>query len=195
MILLTKSHPATQGASRSTAPGQADPEHGADMLVRRSPGEPNREQSASSEYTKPRVEWQGLTIAVENPAGSVRRGRNRHGITWEVRMRYDYGEILGSMGVDGDPVDVFLGPNLEAPMVYVVHQRRVNDWEKFDEDKCMVGFDSLEDATAAFLSCYSDPRFLGPVTAMPVAEFVTKVRATRDKPAMIKALFVRSATR
>jgi len=155
--------------------------------IRRNPGEPDAEQAAASTYNKPRIEWQGLTIAIENPAGSVRRGRNRHGVTWEVRMRFDYGEILGTLGVDGDPVDVILGPNMDAPVVYVVHQRRVNDWESYDEDKCCVGFDSQADAEQAFLSNYNDPRFLGPVTAMPVDEFVAKVRATRDKPAMIKA--------
>lgn len=155
--------------------------------IRRNPGEPDAEQAAASTYNKPRIEWQGLTIAIENPAGSVRRGRNRHGVTWEVRMRFDYGEILGTLGVDGDPVDVILGPNMDAPVVYVVHQRRVNDWESYDEDKCCVGFDSQADAEQAFLSNYNDPRFLGPITAMPVDEFVAKVRATKDKPAMIKA--------
>jgi hypothetical protein len=51
----------------------------------------------------------------------------------------------------------------------------------------MAGFDSQADAEAAFLSNYNDPRFLGPVTAMPVDEFVQKVRATKEKPAMIKS--------
>lgn len=182
---LTKSHPATQGAGPTSTERSAR-QFGGQLL---SPGEPMPDEAASSKYKKPRVEWQGLTIAIENPAGSVRRGMNRHGITWEVRMRFDYGEILGTLGVDGDPVDVILGPNLEAPIVYVVHQRKVNDWANYDEDKCCVGFDSQEDASQAFLSNYNDPRFLGPITAMPVAEFVAKVRATRDKPAMIKALF------
>lgn len=158
----------------------------------RNPGEPGAAEADAGEYSKPRIKWQGLTIAIENPAGSVRRGRNRHGVTWEVRMRFDYGEILGTMGVDGDPVDIYMGPNLDAPTVYVVHQRRVNDWTEFDEDKVMVGFDSQADAEQAFLSNYNDPRFLGPVTAMPVAEFVAKVRATKKAPAMIKALFLKT---
>lgn len=156
--------------------------------LRRNPGEPSAEQAEADSYNKPRIQWRGLTIAIENPAGSVRRGRNRHGVSWEIRMRFDYGEIVGSMGVDGDPVDVYMGPNPDAPLVYVVHQRRVNDWTEYDEDKCMVGFDSEEGAKQAFLSNYTDPRFLGPVTAMPVAEFVAKVRATKDAPAMIKAV-------
>ena len=182
MIIFRKAHPATQAMSSASKP--ADLNEGD---IRRNPGEPDAKQAEASTYNKPRIEWRGLTLAIENPAGSVRRGRNRHGVTWEVRMRFDYGEILGSMGVDGDPVDVIVGPNLDAPMVYVVHQRKVNRWDEYDEDKCCVGFDSEEDATQAFLSNYNDPRFLGPITAMPVDEFVAKVRATRDAPAMIKA--------
>lgn len=174
---IMKAHPTIQGATRAARPAELN-----DGEVRRSPGEPSREQAEAGRYNKPRVKWRGLTIAIENPAGSVRRGPG-----WEQRMRYDYGEIVGSCGVDGDPVDVFVGPNPEAPMVYVVHQRKRGRWAEYDEDKCMVGFDSEEDARAAFLSCYTDPRFLGPITTMPVDEFVEKVRATREKPTMIKA--------
>ncbi len=183
MLLLRKSHPVTQAMSGAAAPADLN-----EPGLRRNHGEPSPEQAEADRYNKPRVQWRGLTIAIENPAGSVRRGRNRHGVSWEIRMRFDYGEIVGSMGVDGDPVDIYLGPNLDAPMVYVVHQRRVNDWENYDEDKCMVGFDCEEDARQAFLSNYTDPRFLGPITAMPVDEFVAKVRATKEKPAMIKSI-------
>lgn len=156
--------------------------------------EPTAAQAKAGNYKKPVVRWRGLEIAIENPAGSVRKGRG-----WQTRMLYDYGYVKRSEGVDGDQVDVYLGPNLDAPMVYVVHQRKYGDWDAYDEDKCMVGFDSEDDARAAYLKHYSDPRFLGPITAMPVAEFVQKVRATREKPTMIKGadltgivLFVRA---
>lgn len=189
MIVFLKAHPATQALSARHITQAELREAGqrGEAGQYRNPGEPGAAEAEASTYSKPRIEWQGLTIAIENPAGSVRRGRNRHGVTWEVRMRFDYGEILGTLGVDGDPVDIIMGPNLDAPTVYVVHQRRVNDWKEYDEDKCCAGFDSQADAEQAFLSNYNDPRFLGPVTAMPVAEFVAKVRATKNKPAMIKA--------
>jgi hypothetical protein len=193
IVFFNKAHPVTQALSAARAPADLN-EDG----FRRNPGEPSQAQAEADSYKKPRVKWRGLTIAIENPAGSVRRGTNRHGISWEIRMRFDYGEVLGSMGVDGDPVDIYLGPHLaDAPMVYVVHQRRVNDWANYDEDKVMAGFLTEDEAKQAFLSNYNDPRFLGPVTAMPVDEFVTKVLATRDAPAMIKALpvlFLRKAS-
>lgn len=145
--------------------------------------EPTPAQAEAGNYRKPVVRWNGLDIAIENPAGTVRRGNG-----WQTRMVYDYGYVKRSEAVDGDEVDVYLGPNLDAPMVYVVHQRKYGDWDAYDEDKVMAGFDSEDDARAAYLQHYDDPRFLGPITAMPVAEFVEKVRATHDKPAMIKGI-------
>lgn len=154
-----------------------------DMARHPAPGEPTPAQAEAGNYRKRLVKWQGLTIAVENEAGSVRYGNG-----WQTRMLYDYGYVQRSEGVDGDEVDVYLGPALDyAPMVYVVHQRKYGDWDAYDEDKAMVGFMSEDDAAAAYLKHYDDPRFLGPITAMPVDEFVAKVKATREKPAMIKA--------
>jgi hypothetical protein len=183
MIYFFKSHPVQQAMT-----GAAKPADLVEGEVRRNPGEPSAAQAEAGAYKKPTIQWRGLTLAIENPAGSVRRGVNRSGQSWEIRMTYDYGEVVGSMGVDGDPVDIYMGPNPDAPMVYVVHQNTYGNWTKYDEDKCMLGFDSQADAEQAFLTNYTDKRFLGPVTAMPVDEFVAKVRATKEKPAMIKAI-------
>lgn len=150
--------------------------------------EPTKAQIEAGNYKVKRRRFAGLDVSVENPAGSYRRGQDRAGKTWETRMLYDYGYIRGTLGVDGDHVDCYLGPNEDAPMVYIVHQRRYGDWDKFDEDKCMLGFDSQEDAIAAYLKHYDDPRFLGPVTAMPTAEFREKVMATKNAPQMIKGM-------
>jgi hypothetical protein len=139
-------------------------------------------------YVQP---WKGLQLAIENPAGTIRSGKKPDGTEWVTRMQHAYGEITDSLGVDGDPVDVFLGPELEtATHVFVVHQRRVDDWQRYDEDKCMLGFASKQAATAAFLANYDDPRFLGPMTTLTVGDFINKVRATKDKPAMIKSLCI-----
>lgn len=152
--------------------------------------EPTEAQILSGNYPKRVVRWNGLVIRVENEAGSVRSGRKPDGTLWETRMLYPYGYVAGSKGVDGDEVDVFLGPNLDAPMVFVVHQRKVGDWSAYDEDKAMLGFDSQEDARQAFLRNYDDERFLGPITAMSVAQFVAKVRATKARPSMIKGFLL-----
>ncbi len=151
--------------------------------------EPTPAQAESGNYAKRVLPWKGLTIRIENEAGSVRRGTDPNGQAWESRMAHPYGYVVGSMGVDGDPVDVYVGPFAEtAKQVFVVHQRRVGDWKKYDEDKVFIGMLNEEDVKAAFLQCYDDPRFLGPITAMPVDEFVAKVKATRTAPKMIKAV-------
>jgi hypothetical protein len=156
---------------------------------------PTVEEKVSGEYEKRVVGWQGLNISIENEPGSYREGTNRDGQKWRQQMPYAYGYINQTTGVDSDCVDVFLGPNPNAAdYVYIVHARKVNRWDEYDEDKVMVGFDTEPEAKQAFLDSYSDPRFLGPVTKMLVGEFVDKVRNTKDRPTMIKALFV-SVTR
>ena len=149
---------------------------------------PTPAQIAAGNYQKPRIAWHGLEIAIENPAGSVRSGTKPNGDKWSTKMVHPYGYFCRSEGVDGDEVDVFVGPDANADTVYVVHQRKVGDWAKYDEDKVMVCFASEAAARAAFLANYDDKRFLGPITAMPVDEFVAKVRATYERPAMIKAI-------
>ncbi|HEX5676447.1 MAG TPA: hypothetical protein VFX91_00615, partial [Alcanivorax sp.] len=149
--------------------------------------EPTKAQIKAGNYQVKRRRFCGMDVSIENPAGSYRRGQDPGGATWETRMIYDYGYIRGTLGVDGDHVDCYLGPNEDAPMVYVVHQRRYGDWDKFDEDKCMMGFDCQDDAVTAYLKHYDDPRFLGPITAMPMAEFKEKVMATKGAPKMVKS--------
>ncbi|MFD3263196.1 hypothetical protein [Phenylobacterium ferrooxidans] len=152
------------------------------------PGEPTQAQKEAGNYRKRQVTWRGLTLSIENEAGTYRRGTARDGTQWATLLPFAYGYVRNSMGVDGDQVDTYLGPYLEhATKVFVVHQRTYGDWKEYDEDKCMVGFDCLDSARDAFLACYDDPRFLGPITEMPVEEFVSKVLATKRAPAMIKA--------
>lgn len=155
--------------------------------------DPTPEQLKSGDYPKKKRKWRSLTVALENEEGSVRRGTNRSGEDWEVRMKFAYGEIMDTEGVDGDPVDCFIGPDPDAEFVYIVHARKYGKWDRYDEDKCMLDFSSEDDAKAAFLSCYNDPRFLGPVTTMPVDEFISKAKATKRKPQMIKTLFLKAA--
>lgn len=184
LILFFKSHPLDQAVIRGAKVVSLN-----DGEIRRNPGEPSQEDARDGNYEKPVMKWRGLTIRIENPAGSVRRGNG-----WETRMKYDYGYVSGSKGVDGDEVDVYIGPHFEsADMVYVVHQRKYGDWQKYDEDKAMIGFMSENEAKAAYLAHYDDDRFLGPVTSMPVEEFVEKTKATKERARMIKSiLFIKS---
>ncbi len=143
-------------------------------------------QLEAGNYKKAHKTIQGLRVTIENPKGSVRRGADRNGHEWVTKMHCAYGYIKDSMGVDGDQVDVYIGPDEDAEFVYVVHQRKAGDWKKYDEDKVMLQFSTEAKAKAAYLRQYDDKRFLGPITKMSVDEFKEKVLATKDKPAMIK---------
>ena len=143
-------------------------------------------QIEAGNYKKLHVRFQGLDISIENPKGSVRTGTDPGGKTWRVTMHHAYGYIRGTCGVDKDHVDCYLGPNPDASHAYVVHQRQAGKWDRYDEDKVMLGFDSAEDAKAAYLTQYDDPRFFGTMTALPMADFKRKALATRNRPQMIK---------
>lgn len=147
---------------------------------------PTAAQAAAGNYFKPRMQWNGLNIAIENPAGTVREGVDETGKAWRTVFQFAYGEVMGSKGVDGDPVDVFIGDNLNAKNVYIVRQMKRKAWDQFDEDKCFLGFDSIAAAKSAYLNHYDDRRFFGGIISMPVNEFVRKVMLADGK--MLKAI-------
>jgi len=150
--------------------------------------QPTPAQAAAGNYYKPRMSWHGLQLNIENPVGTVREGVDEGGKPWRTEFRYAYGEVAGTEGADGDPVDVYIGPYADAREVYIVRQMRRKDWATYDEDKVMIDFPSIEAAREAYLGHYDDPRFFGGIVAMPVDEFVRKVRASRDRPGMIKSI-------
>ena len=109
--------------------------------------------------------WNGLRLNIECPKGTWRTGK-----TWTRRMKVHYGEIEGTKGVDGDPVDVYVGDNLSSPKVFVAHQNftRGKDKGTYDEDKVMIGFDSIDQARKAYLDHYDSPDFLRSMTEMSI---------------------------
>lgn len=132
--------------------------------------------------------FQGLAIVIENPAGSIRRGKDKvTGKPWQVVMPYAYGYFDKTEGIDGDEVDVFTGPNKNAKFAYVVHQLDKNTGE-WDEDKVMLGFDDAMTAKAAYFKSYDLPdKFYGTVETIPMQDFKVKLKKTKADPTMIHA--------
>lgn len=174
-----------QGQRRYVAHAEDDDEERDGKPLRKS--QPTPAQIEAGNYKKRHIRFQGLEISIENPSGSVRKGVDRDGHEWRTKMVHPYGYIRGSKGVDKDHVDCYIGPNPDASHAYIVHQRKAGQWDRYDEDKVMLGFDTEAQARAAYLKHYDDPRFLGPVTAMPMDEFKRKVMATANSPKIIKA--------
>ena len=117
------------------------------------------------------VRFHGLPlIRLENLKGSTRSGADSDGNAWSVTMPAHYGEFARTEGADGDPVDVFVGPNRHAPKAYVIHLQDPVTGEH-DEDKVFVGFDSAEDARSCFRGAYNrDDLKMGPVRSMTTSE-------------------------
>lgn len=131
---------------------------------------PSEAQKEAGNYKKGHVKINGFDVSIEQPAGSVRSGKDANGKEWSVTMNNTYGYIRGTESVDGDHIDVFLGPDMNSDMVYVVDQ--VNTDGSFDEHKVMMGFSSLEDARSAYLSNYGEGwQGLGNITGVALDEF------------------------
>lgn len=131
---------------------------------------PSEAQKEAGNYKKGHIKINGFDVTIEQPAGSVRSGKDANGKEWSVTMNNTYGYIRGTEGVDGDHIDVFLGPDMSSDMVYVVDQ--VNTDGSFDEHKIMMGFPSLEDARSAYLSNYEEGwQGLGNITGVTLDEF------------------------
>jgi hypothetical protein len=126
-----------------------------------------------------RLTYQGLSISVENRAGSVRTGKDPKWGVWHTKMLYDYGYIRGTKGMDGGGVDCFIGPVSDAKFAYVVHILKQPDFKVYDEDKVMLGFASKSAAKAAFMKHYDMPeKFYGGMDVIPMNKFKEKVLST-----------------
>lgn len=123
--------------------------------------------------------FQGLRLAIENRKGSVRKGVSRTGHAWRTVMKNPYGYIIGSKAKDDEPLDVYVGPDKKSPEAFVVHQHK-EDGTGFDEDKVMLGFDSKEEARKAYLAHYDNPKFLGPISAVPVEHLKKLILSGRE---------------
>lgn len=112
-------------------------------------------QKHAGNYKKEHMIWNGLGISIENSKGSYRKGIDKNGKQWRVRMPVPYGYFKRSHGADGDHVDVFVGPRLKSEKVFVINQQHA-DTKKFDEHKVMIGFPAKGHALAAYRKSFSD---------------------------------------
>ncbi len=97
---------------------------------------------------KPTLHFKGIPIVIENPAGSLRHGKN-----WTQQMANDYGYICDTKAIDGDELDCFIGPDRTSRRMFVVEQLKPRT-KKFDEFKIMFGFNTIDEAREAYLANY-----------------------------------------
>ncbi len=147
--------------------------------------EPTEGQKEAGNYKKGRVKVGPFDVVIEQPRGSVRSGVDANGKAWETTMQNTYGYFGGTKGVDGDAIDVFLGNDLDGwdgITVFVVDQ--YNPDGSFDEHKVMLGFNSQEEAEAAYFANYESDwakTHRTEVTAVPLADFNEWVKSSKRK--------------
>ena len=147
--------------------------------------EPTEGQKEAGNYKKGRVKVGPFDVVIEQPRGSVRSGVDANGKAWETTMQNTYGYFGGTKGVDGDAIDVFLGNDLDGwdgITVFVVDQ--YNPDGSFDEHKVMLGFNSQEEAEAAYFANYEADwakTHRTEVTAVPLADFTEWVKSSKRK--------------
>jgi len=141
---------------------------------------PTEAQKEAGNYKKGHIKVDSFNVTIEQPKGSVRRGKDANGKEWETEMHNTYGYIRGTESVDGDHIDIFLSDNPTEGNVFVVDQ--VNKDGSFDEHKVMYGFSDMESARKAYLSNYEEGwQGLGNITEVSKEEFKKWIDSSKRK--------------
>ena len=141
---------------------------------------PTEAQKEAGNYKKGHIKVDGFNVTIEQPKGSVRRGKDANGKEWETEMHNTYGYIRGTESVDGDHIDIFLSDNPTEGNVFVVDQ--VNKDGSFDEHKVMYGFSDMESVRKAYLSNYEEGwQGLGNITEVSKEEFKKWIDSSKRK--------------
>lgn len=138
--------------------------------------DPTEGQKEAGNYKMGHVSIQGMDISIENPKGSIRNGVDAEGNKWSQELKSTYGYFKGTHGRDGDHIDVFIGHNPESERIFVVDQvfTKGENNGLFDESKVMLGYNSREEAEAAYMENYKDGWMgLSDLTEVPVEDFKT----------------------
>lgn len=160
---------AAEVRAQTAAPSKADVEAAA---TETDPA-PTEAQKEAENYKTGKIQWNGLTLSIENAKGSTRSGTARDGTEWSVTMPAHYGRILGTKGADGDHVDFYMGDAPDADYVVIVNQVDP-DTGKFDEHKVILGTMTRGAAMEIYRGGFSDGsanRRIGSFTVTTVDNF------------------------
>ena len=113
---------------------------------------PSEAQKAAGNYKKGHRRVEGFDFTIENPRGSIRRGRSPAG-DWSVRMPADYGYIRRTKGADGDHIDAY--DLRDGSRTFVLDQldRRTGE---FDEHKVFFRAKDEEHVKRTYEKAFND---------------------------------------
>lgn len=115
----------------------------------------SKEQKKVGNYKKGHVWIQGLNITIETPKGKKRSGHDPDGSKWSSTMAGDYGYIRGTLGADGDQIDVCIGKHPKSNDVFVIDQIDAETGD-FDEHKVFLGYRKPKAALRDYLDSNGD---------------------------------------
>jgi N12 class adenine-specific DNA methylase len=110
------------------------------------------EQGAANNAPRVHVTWNDIPITLETAGpNNVRRGTDDKGAPWEQPMGAPSGYFLGTVGRDGDHVDVSVGTHLSSPTVYVIDEK---DKESggFKQHKVYIGMQTPAEAFQTYIA-------------------------------------------
>jgi hypothetical protein len=136
--------------------------------------------AATPQLPENRDALDGLRIVIEHGIGDTRSGVGTDGRRWETVFKYPYGYIADTSGADYEEVDVFLGPDEDAQMVYIIHQRDPVT-KKYDEDKVMLWFPTPEEAKKAYEEHYDRPGMYQGMTEVDIPQLKALLAQRRDR--------------
>lgn len=140
--------------------------------------DPTEGQAEAGNYRKGRMVFRGIPIAIENPKGTTRSGKDKGGKAWSQVMSADYGYFTGSKAVDGDAVDCFIGPDHDSDVVVVIDQYK---GDTFDESKFVLAVASQKQGEKLYLAHYPKGWKLGPVSTTTLPELRTWLKSDNTK--------------
>ena len=139
---------------------------------------PTLPQREAANHRMGHVAIHGLEVTIEVAQGQQRRGVGKDGKPWSKEMHCHYGYFKRTESSDGEHVDIYLGPNPESELVFVVDQ--VKQDGTFDEPKVLLGFVNQEAAKSMYLRHV--PGFcLGAITAMTMGDFKEWLQSTQPR--------------
>jgi len=122
-------------------------------------------------YTKRSIRFvpqtfSNIPIQIERPIGSVRTGVDEYGAKWSNTMTAHYGDIPGTIGNDGEPIDFYLSGKPVGQTVFILEQLTSDG--KPDEYKLFLGFPSAESVIDCYLAHVPRPELIGNILEMPI---------------------------
>lgn len=168
----TPFRPEAQGDGTSTNPIKTDDARDLDAAVaENTDSDPTPGQKEAGNYPMTHLAWNALDISIETAKGGTRTAADG---SWSVPdFPAHYGRFKGTIAMDGDHLDSYIGPNLQSDKVFVIDQIDHQTGEP-DEHKVMIGFDSIEAMRDVWERAFNDGKGLeraGAVTEMTVQGF------------------------